>query len=74
MPLNKSPTKKQIKLAEDICNILNIDFPQSSLEFNRYTYWKFINTYMDEYEEQIRDAIYYNYCDDEMAWWHPKEY
>ena len=40
---SKSPSEKQIRLAEDIAYTLEIDFPLSSKDFTSQTYWKFIN-------------------------------
>ena len=53
------PTEKQIEFAEDITAVLRIDFPTSSKEFTKATYFKFISTYYD--------ANDFN-SEDEMAW------
>lgn len=60
-----SPTEKQIKFAEDIAKVLDIDFPTSSKEFNKRTYRNFINDHYIEFKQAISD-----YADDsdEMMW------
>jgi hypothetical protein len=35
----KSPSEKQIALVENITKVLNIEFPNSSLEYNSYCYF-----------------------------------
>lgn len=59
------PTEKQIKFAEDIARVLNIEFPTSSKEFNKRTYRNFINAH---YEEFMRVMSDYADDDDEMLW------
>lgn len=61
------PTEKQIEFAEDIAAVLSIDFPTSSKEFTKATYFKFISTYYDEFERIMDDANDFN-SEDEMAW------
>ena len=51
-----SPTTKQINLVEKICKTLNINFPQSSKEFTKYTYWLFIKRFLPIYLEIIQEA------------------
>ena len=60
-----SPTEKQIKLAEDIARVLGINFPTSSMEFNKRTYRYFIAAHYDEFKQVISD---YADDDDEMMW------
>ena len=48
--MSKTPTEKQIILAERIAKVLNIDFPTCSREFTRYSYFNFIKTNIDEYK------------------------
>lgn len=62
-----SPTEKQIKLAEDIAKVLRIDFPVSSKEFNKRTYYKFIDAYYKDFKEIVDEANYL-FWEDEMAW------
>lgn len=45
---NKSPSDKQIELADAIANTLNIDFPLSSKDFTAKIYWEFINDNIDK--------------------------
>lgn len=45
-----APTEKQIKFAEDIARVLNIDFPTSSKEFNKRTYRNFINAHYKDFK------------------------
>lgn len=63
----KAPTEKQIALAEMISQVLEIDFPQSSWDFNIATYSQFISDHMEEFQCVMDD---YNDIDedDEMAW------
>ena len=45
-----APTEKQIKFVETIAECLNIDFPQSSKDFTKYAYAKFIKEIIDEFK------------------------
>lgn len=62
----KSPTEKQLEFIEDIMNVLKIEFPQSSKEFDRKICANFIKTHYEEF----MDAINYDPLDedDDMAW------
>ena len=51
-----SPTEKQIDLVEKICKTLNINFPKSSKEFTKYTYWLFIKRFLPIYFEVIQEV------------------
>ena len=62
-----SPTKKQIELVEAITKVLEIDFPQSSKEFTKQTYYEFIKEYYEEYRQVFNDVNDFN-TEDEMAW------
>lgn len=62
-----SPTDKQIEFAEAIADMLGIDFPQSSKEFTKQTYYEFIKEHYDNFMQVIDDAEDFN-SDDEMAW------
>lgn len=46
--MDKIPSEKQIELADHIAKVLNIDFPQSSVEFTAQTYWEFIKNNIKE--------------------------
>lgn len=62
-----SPTEKQIKLAEDIAKVLDIEFPTTSKEFNKRTYYKFINAYYKDFKRIVDDVN--ELCwEDEMTW------
>lgn len=62
------PTDKQIKFADEIAYVLDIDFPNGSPDFNKYAYWKFISDNFHKYQEiRASDPNY----DDEMDWWDP---
>ena len=62
-----SPTEKQIKLAEDIARVLNIDFPTTSREFNKRTYCSFISAHYEEFKQIMNDVN--DMCfEDEMSW------
>ena len=65
----RSPSEKQIKFVEEICQALNIDFPTCSKEFTAQTYYYFIADHINEYQ-QIRYADP-SYGDDEMDWFSP---
>jgi hypothetical protein len=52
-----TPTEKQIKLVENINRVLNLDFPTSSKEFNRFIYSNYIKCYIKEYLEVINDVL-----------------
>lgn len=52
-----TPTEKQIKLVENINRVLNLDFPTSSKEFNRFTYSNYIKCYIVEYLEVINNVL-----------------
>ena len=47
--------------------MLGIDFPQSSKEFTKQTYYEFIKEHYDDFMQVIDDAEDFN-SDDEMAW------
>ena len=66
----KPPTDKQIKLADDIANTLNIDFPLSSKDFTAAVYWEFIKNNIDEAKSYWDDFDDYGW-DDEMMWFSP---
>jgi hypothetical protein len=52
----KAPTEKQIKFVEKICQILNInDFPQSSKEFSKSCFSRFISSHIDAFNQAIQD-------------------
>lgn len=64
----RSPSEKQIALVEEITNALNIDFPQSSVDFTAKTYYKFIKNHIEEMQEiwagnELGDDLW-----DEIAW------
>lgn len=53
-----SPTQKQINLVETITDCLKIDFPNSSRDFTKWSYAKFINIYLPklkEWQQEMRD-------------------
>lgn len=62
----RSPSEKQIELADKIAGILNIDFPKGSYEFTAYSYWKFINSHMQEYIDCYRQSILYSITDGDI--------
>lgn len=63
-----SPTEKQIILAERMANMLNIEFPVSSKDFNKATYCMFIKDHYDEWKDYMLDD-YCDYWDEELAWY-----
>ena len=67
----KTPTDKQVYLADAIAETLGIDFPQSSRDFTAATYWKFISDHIDEakalwYDDRPGDDFMYD-----MDWFSP---
>lgn len=60
-----TPTEKQIAFIEDIVKVLDIEFPQSSWEFDKKVYAHFIKTHYDEFMDAVGTDIDE---DDEMAW------
>ena len=57
----ESPTLEQIALVEDICNALDItDFPHNSLQYSRYIYQKFIDSFVDEYKYALDERAGHN--------------
>lgn len=60
------PTEKQINFAETIAEVLGLDFPTSSKEFNKRTYRKFINAHYDEFKRVMDECTITE--EDEMAW------
>ena len=65
-----SPTEKQIEFVKIITEVLEIDFPQSSLEFTKQTYREFIKEHYDAYKQVVDDVNAYNFetFEDEMSW------
>jgi hypothetical protein len=49
--MNKSPTQKQIVLADNIAKTLGLEFPRGSYDFSSRTYWEFINKNIEKYNE-----------------------
>lgn len=67
---SKSPSDKQIELATQIANTLNIEFPMSSKDFTSATYWQFISDNIASAQEYWRE----NESDDfmyDMDWFSP---
>lgn len=66
--MRSAPTDKQIEFADRIACMLDIDFPTGSPDFNKATYWKFINDHIDEYLDICMEDPSY---DTEMDWYDP---
>lgn len=62
-----SPTQKQIDLVDAITEVLDIDFPQSSSEFTKRIYSKFISEHIDAFRQVVDDINDAN-DEDEMMW------
>lgn len=62
-----SPTEKQIRLVEAMTDVFEIDFPQSSKEFTKQIYYKFIEEYYEEYRHIVDDVNDFQ-CEDELQW------
>ena len=60
----KTPTEKQIRFVEEICNVLGItNFPESSWQFTRWHFRQFISANIDAYYYTINrkyEELYYN--------------
>ena len=65
-----SPTEKQIKFVDAITEALEIDFPQSSKEFTKRTYCRFIEKHYPEFKRFVEDinSISDLAFEDEMSW------
>lgn len=61
-----TPTEKQIAFIEDIVKALDIEFPQSSQEFDRKVYAHFIKTHYEEFMEAVGTDLTDE--DDDMVW------
>ena len=44
------PTEKQIRFAEEIAKVLNIDFPSNAKEYTKSQYYRFISSNIDAYD------------------------
>lgn len=55
----KSPSNEQIKLADKIADILELDFPRGDFDFTSYSYWKFINENIEQYNQVCSEMIIY---------------
>lgn len=55
----KSPSNEQIKLADKIADILELDFPRGDFDFTSYAYWKFINENMEQYNQVCSEMLIY---------------
>lgn len=64
----KSPSNKQIELANKMACILDLDFPRGDFEFTAYDYWKFINSHMEEYINYFENSNTADICEDDI-WW-----
>lgn len=47
----KSPSEKQIALADNIAKTLRLEFPRGDYDFTAQAYWEFINKNIDKYNE-----------------------
>ncbi len=63
----KVPSRKQIKLADEIACTLGLDFPRGDFDFTSYAYWKFINENMENYKYACKELSLNNFDDD--IWW-----
>lgn len=63
----KVPSKKQIKLADEIAHTLDLEFPRGSFDFTSYAYWKFINENMENYKHACEESRVTNFDGD--IWW-----
>lgn len=63
-----APSKKQIKLADKIAYILDLEFPRGDFEFTAYDYWKFINEHISAYNRKLYESNFENNLDQDL-WW-----
>lgn len=73
-----APTEKQIKFVDTIAYRLNIDFPQSSRDFTKYAYAKFIKENIEEFKQWQKEAQDANHDEEYYSWmgidvWTPED-
>lgn len=51
----KSPSEKQIVLANNIAKTLRLEFPRGDYDFTAQAYWEFIKNNVDKYNEACAD-------------------
>ena len=51
----KSPSEKQIVLADNIAKTLGLEFPRGDYDFTAQVYWEFIKNNVDKYNEACAD-------------------
>lgn len=73
-----APTDKQIKLVEQITSCLRIDFPQSSKDYTKYYYAKFIGDYLPDLKQWQKEARDANHDEEYYSWmgidvWTPED-
>jgi hypothetical protein len=62
------PSEAQIKFADEISKVLNIDFPISSREFTAQQYYNFIANHINDYREVLNSDPSY---EDDLEWCPP---
>ena len=51
----KSPSEKQIALADNIAKTLGLEFPRGDYDFTAQAYWRFIKDNIDKYNKICAD-------------------
>ena len=64
----RSPSEKQILLADNIADLLSIEFPRGDFDFSAYVYWKFIQNHLQEFNDTMDDIIAKNNFEDITCW------
>lgn len=63
----KSPSVKQIELADKIAKKLNLDFPKSDYDFTAQRYWSFIKDNIREYRHNqfsyTEEDVFFGYTE-----------
>ena len=54
----KTPSDKQIVLANKISDVLGLDFPRGDFDFSAVAYWNFINKNIKAYKEILFDKSF----------------
>ena len=64
----KSPSNKQIELADKMAYILDLDFPRGDFEFTAYAYWEFINSHIEPYFGCYENSKIDDICEGDISY------
>lgn len=62
------PTERQVAFADEIAYVLGIDFPICSMDYTKWSYYKFISNNLYKFQEICNSDPAF---EDEMSWWDP---